>query len=202
MRSFMVGDHASIEARASNSEYKLRSDTVLEEGDKTDPLSTTSCAIPSIWRTASQREDMMSFFYRLQIWADMFLDPTNPFRHVEHSVSFDSGVGPPLDSLPFPQSSGKTRHIVKYVMDRAGEGIEETDVSGNLGIYGLAEQSSAIEEHAVLEAVRSRFPPGTDLKWVDLTLFAEDRRILLQYCCNGPDVWESTPPWVQEWWMF
>lgn len=191
-------------ARESSRNCTPNSETESKEANVNATGWTRASAIPrsSLWSLVPQREDLMSKFYRLQIWADMVVDPTNPFYHVEHSVSFDSGVGAPLSPLPEPQSSGKTRFQVKYVMDRSGDDCENPEVSEHLGFYGLAEQSSAIEEHAVFEVLQSRLPPGTDLKWVDVTLFAEDRRIMIQYCCNGPEELDQKPKWVQEWWVF
>ena len=89
-----------------------------------------------------------------------------------------------------------------------------------LGVYAIAEKLSSIEEHAVVNcgAVSESLEP----KWVDITFFLDERRVLLRYChadregkagrvrgtglWTGEDRWSESGTgglvWTQEWVAF
>ena len=161
-------------------------------------------ANPHLWTTISSREELLSNLCRVKILGEAILDPTNMFAYIEHSVSFDSAIGPPLKPSPVPESSGKTRHLVKNLMERPRiYEFQESDDEKQwewLGVYGVAEHVSAIEEHAVISAVRSKIPAEVNPRWVDITCFMETRRLLLRYCSPGEDGLGMR--WTQEWWSF
>ena len=64
-------------------------------------------------------------------------------------------------------------------------------------MYTIAEKLSSIEEHAVVQA--GAVSKSKDPKWVDITLFLEESRILLRYCRQ--DRWGGLR-WSQEWIKF
>lgn len=150
------------------------------------------------WRIIPADEQILSNYNRLQIWGDIILNPISRSSYVEHSASFDSAIGQPRDPLPSPESSGKARFVIKNRTIRPRDDCDES--CNGPSIYGVAEQISSMEEHAVFEAVQSRFPHHVDLRWVDVTFFAEERRLLLQYGLPGQS--GRSMRWVQEWWAF
>lgn len=150
-----------------------------------------------LWTAVLQRQELLSKLQCVKVLTEAKLDDNSPFHYLEHSVSFDSGVGPPRSSVIEPASSAKTRHQVQSMLRQPK--TEEEDWSW-LGIYGIAEQLSAIEEHAVATAARSKLPPDINPRWVDFSYFAEGRRLLLRYC--HPDETGLGMKWTQEWWTF
>jgi hypothetical protein len=67
----------------------------------------------------------------------------------EHSISVDSGIGPPVLMGQTKCRSTKVRHQVTSLLD----GSELRDkIYGKLGVYSVAEKLASIEEHAVVAA--------------------------------------------------
>lgn len=166
----------------------LTNDTPEDEDDN-------ACAytMAHLWKTLPHHEVLLSNLCRLHIIGEVILNPSSAFSYLEHSCSFDSAIGPPLQPLPIPEASGKTRHLVKNLLEQpTGE-----DTDAQLGIYGIAEHISAVEEHAVIEIARARY---TNLRWIDITWLMEERKLLLRYCSPGGD--GSGMCWTQEWWEF
>lgn len=134
---------------------------------------------------------------RLKVLAESILDSHSLFQYEEHSVSFDSAVGPPQRNDAMPDSSNKTRHLVKTFLKNS---CESSSLWEMLGVYGVAEKVSAVEEHAVIAAVRDIIPEHMDPRWVDITCLMESRKILLRYCRPDERGWGMV--WTQEWWAF
>lgn len=177
--------------------------------------------VPSIHRgtedDASTREDYGDFLHatqglyemvkhgdyltthlaRLKILSESILDDSSVFQYDEHSVSFDSALGPPRRPERHPDSSNKTRHLVKTFLRNSPKSSALWEM---LGVYGVAEKVSAVEEHAVIEAIKDIIPEHINPRWVDITCLMESRKILLRYC--RPDDYGLGMVWTQEWWAF
>ncbi|KAK5085409.1 hypothetical protein LTR05_004694 [Lithohypha guttulata] len=171
-------------------------DLELDHHDIPDNLAYMTTAL---WTVISGREELMANLGRLKIMSDTILDEMSPFHYVEHSVSFDSGIGQPLNAAREPESSAKTKHLVKSLMSKKVP-CNDDETWDWLGVYGVAENLSAIEEHAVVEVAKSKVPKEINPRWIDITHFAESRRLLLRYCYHGDDGLGLR--WRQEWWAF
>ncbi|EXJ79157.1 hypothetical protein A1O3_08658 [Capronia epimyces CBS 606.96] len=144
-----------------------------------DPPELCSCH-RSCRTYAERKEALNAHFARLLVLSESVLNRGSLFAYNEHSLSMDSGIGPPL-YLGAPQQphcrSTKVRHQVTSLLDASEI---QTRVWDTLGVYSIAEKMSAIEEHAVVQcgAVSADLEP----KWVDVTFFLDERRLLLRYC--------------------
>lgn len=138
---------------------------------------------------AERKEALNAHFARILVLAESIFNRSSFFAYEEHSMSLDSGIGPPL-YLGSPDQhaqhahsqyshcrSTKVRHQVTSLLNRAEI---QSRVWDSLGVYTIAEKLSSIEEHAVVNcgAVRTELEP----KWVDITFFLDERRVLLRYC--------------------
>jgi len=148
-----------------------------------------------------QREKLNMNFARVKILVEGILEEDGIFDHDEPSLSVDSGIGPPRytgnKKLPVPETSAKTRRMVFELTPKSPD---DHGMWQMLGVYGVAEMISAVEEHAVIDAVRNIIPESIDPRWVDITCIMESRRILLRYC--RPDDYGLGMMWTQEWWAF
>lgn len=151
----------------------------------------------ALWDAVSTRDEVLNNLARIQILGESFIDDKNIFHYIEHSVEFDSAIGPPKPNNPLIESSSKTKHLVKIL---SGKPIDDASLWERLGVYCVAERISAIEEHAVLEAARLLIPPDINFKWVDVTCMLEEKRILLRYCHEN-EAGNGTI-WTQQWWEF
>lgn len=162
----------------------------LTDQDPNQPYTTNM-----LWELISQREDLVASLTSINIMAESNLDEMHTFHYEEHSLSLDSAVGPPRGSEKVPESSGKIRHMVKYL------NLEQTpdhELWSTMGMYGVAEKWTGLEEHAVINAVKAIIPETLDPKWVDVSWMMESRKLLLRYC--RPD--DLGLVWTQEWWKF
>jgi hypothetical protein len=127
---------------------------------------------------AERKEALNAHFARLLVLSESILNRGSFFAYQEqHSISVDSGIGPPL-YLGSPRCrSTKVRHQVTSLLDQSEI---QRRVWDTLGVYTIAEKLSSIEEHAVVNcgAVADALQP----KWVDITFFLDERRALLRYC--------------------
>ena len=121
-------------------------------------------------------------------------DEDSNFGYAEHSLSVDSGIGPPLYLGVTKCRSTKVRHQVTALLS---ETELDRRVWSKLGVYTIAEKLSSIEEHAVVQT--NLVGRGLDPKWVDITMFLEEGRLLLRYCRE--DEWGGLR-WSQEWIKF
>lgn len=154
-------------------------------------------ATRALWNIVQRREELTTNMARVQILAEGILEEGGVFDYEEHSVSFDTSIGPPKTAERVPEASNKTRHLVKTSVETGQNKETPWEI---LGVYGVAERLSAMEEHAVIEAAKGLIPAHVDPRWVDITCFMEGRRILLRYC--RPDEWGLGMVWTQQWWAF
>lgn len=163
-----------------------------------DQGSGLAFATKALWHAVAHREDVNMNLGRLKIIAEAILEENGIFTYDEHSISYDTAIGPPKKCGNLLESSRKTRHMVKAMMQEDKGGDDE--IREVLGVYGIAERVSAIEEHAVIDSIRSIIPQHIDPKWVDVTCIMETRKILLRYC--RPSECGLGITWTQEWWAF
>lgn len=150
-----------------------------------------------LWTIIKERQQLVANLTSLKILTETNLDETNPFHYEEHSLSLDSAMGPPRRGELRPESSAKTRHMVKYLDPQQSPDDELWSI---LGIYGVAEKWSSVQEHAVISAIKGIIPETVNPKWVDISWMMESRKILMRYC--RPDDLGFGLLWTQEWWSF
>lgn len=170
-------------------------DQGIEEDPAQDPGLSRAAKV--LWEMAQNKEYLTTNLARVKILSEGILDDQSIFHYPEQSVAFDSAIGPPRSDKKSPDSSSKTRHLVKTFLDEKAKSSELWEM---LGVYGVAERVSAIEEHAVISAIRDVIPEDVDPKWVDITCLMENRKLLLRYC--SPDKLGMGMMWTQEWWAF
>jgi len=171
----------------------------IEDDEEQD--SGLAYATRALWRAVDAREELNTNLARVQLLAEGILEEDGIFAYDEHFVSFDTGIGPPKGKDKIPESSNKTRHLVKQTMTRrCGDQNVTMSAWERAGIYGVAERVSALEEHAVIEAARAIVPAHIDPRWVDITCMMEARKFLLRYC--RPDEYGLGMMFTQEWWAF
>lgn len=168
---------------------------VAVEVDKVDPTIQGSTA--SIWNLLAKREEININLARCELLIEGIVNEDSMFNYDQHSLSLDSAIGPPQKFDDMPDSSSKTRHRVRTMIRKDPS---DSSLWEMLGVYGIAETISAIEEHAVIPSVRNMIPATTDLKWVDVSFILEERRILLRYCATDEE--GLGLKWTQEWWNF
>lgn len=192
MRRSMSDGNAEVEdfLQSCLADRELTGDALSSQDD----AETNAYTMPLLWSTISSREELISNLCRVQILGEAILDPDNIFSYLEHSCSFDSAIGPPISTKLAPEASGKTRHLVKTLI----EAPDKDDLYETLDAYGVAERISALEEHAIMDAVRDKIPSHINPRWVDVTCLLEQGRLLLRYC--SPDECGQGMRWTQEWW--
>ncbi len=181
-----------------------------------DPPETCDCH-RSCRNYAERKEALNAHFARILVLSESIFNRSSFFAYEEHSMSVDSGIGPPLYLGATRCRSTKVRHQVTSLLNKSE--IQHR-VWDTLGVYTIAEKLSSIEEHAVTAcgAVSDELEP----KWVDITLFLDERRVLLRYChadregqagrirgtglWTGEDRWDESGSggliWTQEWIAF
>ncbi|ETI28892.1 hypothetical protein G647_01344 [Cladophialophora carrionii CBS 160.54] len=181
-----------------------------------DPPETCDCH-RSCRNYAERKEALNAHFARLLILSETIFNRASFFAHDEHSMSVDSGIGPPLYLGATRCRSTKVRHQVTSLLSKSEI---QHHVWDTLGVYTIAEKLSSIEEHAVTAcgAVSDELEP----KWVDITFFLDERKVLLRYChadregkggrvrgtglWTGEDRWNESGTgglvWTQEWVSF
>ena len=171
--------------------------TTFEEFDATEKGHLSD--VPTLFstdrgcRTLSERQDTLNaHFARLSITAESIIDGVSPFSHDEHSLSIDTGLGPPLQLGNGNCCSTKLRHQVQSLLSGT-PGHEK--VWEKLGVYAILERLTSIEEHAV-EAC-SPLPPSLNAQWLDLTYFLDQRKVLMRYCT--PNEKGTGMTWTQTW---
>lgn len=122
----------------------------------------------------------------------------------EHIIfQFDD---PWLNTMNDEKFSDEVDNLADYFVDRIGfrpvkEAITNVVPWNLLGVYGIAGQMSAMQERAMIEALRDVIPAHVDRRWADITCMSEDRRqVLLRY--YSPDDLGGGLWWTQEWWAF
>lgn len=126
---------------------------------------------------AERKEALNAHFARLLVLSESIFNRASFFAYEEHSMSVDSGIGPPLYLGSSRCRSTKVRHQVTSLLE---ESEIQMRVWDTLGVYGIAEKLSSIEEHAVVNC--GAVPEELDPKWLDITFFLDERRALLRYC--------------------
>ncbi|KAL2427012.1 hypothetical protein ABEF95_006656 [Exophiala dermatitidis] len=130
---------------------------------------------------AERREALNAHFARILVLSESILNRDSLFAYDEHSISMDSGIGPPV-YLGTQCRSTKVRHQVTALLEKSEI---QSRVWDTLGVYAVAEKLSSIEEHAVVQC--GAVPHELEPKWVDITLFLDERRVLLRYCTPDMD---------------
>ncbi|KIV95322.1 hypothetical protein PV10_02992 [Exophiala mesophila] len=146
-----------------------------------DPPETCQCH-RSCRTYAERKEALNAHFARLLVLAEAVFNASSFFAYDEHSTSHDSGIGPPIYLGTSDCRSTKVRHQVNNLLDKSEMQKRLWDT---LGVYNIAEKLSSISEHAVVNA--GIVPASLEPKWVDITFFLEDRRVLLRYCTPDRD---------------
>ncbi|KIX00509.1 uncharacterized protein Z518_10649 [Rhinocladiella mackenziei CBS 650.93] len=141
-----------------------------------DPPETCDCH-KSCRTYAERKEALNAHFARLLVLSESIFNQSSFFAYEEHSLSVDSGIGPPLYLGAAQCRSTKVRHQVTSLLE---ESEIKSRVWDTLGVYTIAEKMSSVEEHAVVGcgAVAEELNP----KWVDITFFLDERMVLLRYC--------------------
>lgn len=141
------------------------------------------CACHRSCRTYAERKEALNaHFARLLVLAEAVFNELSFFAYDEHSISHDSGIGPPIYLGTSDCRSTKVRHQVNNLLERSEMQKRLWDT---LGVYNIAEKVSSISEHAVVNS--GIVPASLEPKWVDITFFLEDRRVLLRYCTPDRD---------------
>lgn len=141
------------------------------------------CACHQSCRTYAERKEALNaHFARLLVLAEAVFNASSFFAYDEHSISHDSGIGPPIYLGTSDCRSTKVRHQVNNLLERSEMQKRLWDT---LGVYNIAEKMSSISEHAVVNS--GIVPASLEPKWVDVTFFLEDRRVLLRYCTPDRD---------------
>ncbi|ETN38815.1 uncharacterized protein HMPREF1541_06854 [Cyphellophora europaea CBS 101466] len=102
---------------------------------------------------AEKKSALNAHLARILVLTEALFDERSWWAYEEHSISVDSGIGPPVLMGQTKCSSTKVRHQVTGLLD---QGELRDQVWGRLGVYSVAEKLSSIEEHAVIEAVGGR----------------------------------------------
>lgn len=126
---------------------------------------------------AERKEALNAHFARLLVLSESIFNRSSFFTNEEHSLSMDSGIGPPLYLGAAQCRSTKVRHQVTSLLERSEI---QSRVWDKLGVYAIAEKLSSIEEHAVVGC--GAVPAELEPKWVDITFFLDERRVLLRHC--------------------
>ncbi|OAP62376.1 hypothetical protein AYL99_04579 [Fonsecaea erecta] len=181
-----------------------------------DPPETCDCH-RSCRNYAERKEALNAHFARLLVLSESILNRSSFFAYDEHSMSVDSGIGPPIYVGTTDCRSTKVRYQVTSLLNKSEI---QSRVWDTLGVYTIAEKLASIEEHAVVKcgAVADELEP----KWVDITFFLDERRALLRYChadregregklrgtglWTGENRWDESGTggliWTQEWVAF
>ena len=128
---------------------------------------------------------------RCLVLVENIVNEESHFGYDEHSLSVDSGIGPPLYVGQTRCRSTKVRHQVTSLLAKTALQKKLWDT---LGVYSIAEKLSSIEEHAVVAV--GAIPAVLDPKWVDITFFLEDGKVLLRHCRQDE---YGGLLWTQEW---
>lgn len=100
---------------------------------------------------AERKSALNAHFARLLVFGDG-LEKDSPFGYKGmHSLSVDSGIGPPLWAGNTRCRSTKVRHQVTSVLMQ-GQRVDEGELWKEMGVYSVAEKLSSVEEHAVVAA--------------------------------------------------
>lgn len=161
---------------------------------------------------AQRINTMNNHFAKLLIMSDRLLN--SDVRIFEQSLkrpSFgvDSGIQPPLylvatrcRSAKVPEirvRSTKIRHQAQSLMK---DTPREAKMRHALGAYNIAERTSMLEEEAALSCGALPDEISDKARWVDLTCYLEERKVLRSYCIPEEGTGVDGLVWVQEWITF
>ena len=158
--------------------------------------------VDSLDDEATRVETMNNHFAKLLIYADRLFDcDSNVFERSlkRPSFSIDSGVNPPLYLTPTRCRSAKIRHQVASLMH---DTPQEAELRSTLGAWNIAERTSMVEEEAALTCGALPLEIAGVAKWVDVTVFLEERKALRSYCVPETGTGVDGLLWVQEWVTF
>jgi hypothetical protein len=158
----------------------------------------------------AQRTDTMnSHFAKLLVLSDRLLN--SDVRIFEQSLkrpSFgvDSGIQPPLylaasrcRAPKIHMKSTKIRHQAQSLMK---DTPREAKMRHALGAYNIVERTSMLEEEAALSCGALPAEVEDKARWVDLTCYLEERKVLRSYCVPEEGTGVDGLVWVQEWMTF
>lgn len=151
---------------------------------------------------AKRVETMNIHFAKLLIMADRLLDSDS--RTFERSLkrpSFgvDSGIQPPLYLAATRCRSTKIRHQAQVLIQ---DTPREAKLRHALGAYNVVERTSMLEEEAALKCGSLPLEMESKVRWIDLTCYLEERKVLRSYCMSDEGTGVDSLVWVREWITF
>ena len=150
------------------------------------------CNSHEICRQYSSRRDALNtHFARALVTTEFIFHDRSDFAQNEHSIWMDSGIGPSLDLGAETCLSTKVRYQATSILPK---GELKTKLLNTLGFYNLAEKLGSIEEHALAGALMESNVVAP--KYIDMTCFMEEKKILRRYCSNDGF---GGLLWTQEW---
>jgi hypothetical protein len=140
---------------------------------------------------AQLKTALNTHFTRVMFVYEGLLNDHSSFPYCRHSIYLDSGIGPSLDLTAEKCLSTKVRYQATSILPK---GDLRNKVLNLLGVYNIAEKLGSIEEHAVIATVA--IPEVPEPKWVDVTCFLEEKKMLLRHCREDEF---GGLVWTQEW---
>jgi hypothetical protein len=152
------------------------------------------CTVHPACKTISNRLNALNaHFARVTILAEAYSQGGPIFEFMgEWSMSIDSGIFPSLGLSGNQCKSAKVRYQATSLL--TGELQQQT--WNKLGVYSLAEELITVEEQALIAAVAESLPDMRDAKWLEVTYFLDDRKMMLMHC-KEDDFGQLL--WTQEW---
>jgi hypothetical protein len=162
-----------------------------------------ACELHRSCRTLVERKAALNtHFARLLLLCECLFDRSTFSTSEEHSMRVDSGIGPPLYMGGTKCPSRRVRHQLTSLLTRSK--MQQPSWK-TLGVFSIAERLSSVEEHAVMKC--GAVQTSTQPKWIDITFFLDERKMLLRYCHAdradqggippGPDLWMGGAKWQE-----
>lgn len=147
-------------------------------------------------------ETMNNHFAKLLIYTDRMFDSDSKIfeRSLKRpSFSIDTGISPPLYLSADRYRSTKIRHQAASLIQ---DTPREAKLRGTLGAWNIAERASVIEEEAAFVCGAFPIEIASAAKWIDVTTFLEEKKVLRSYCIPETGTGVDGLVWVQEWVTF
>jgi hypothetical protein len=168
------------------------------------------CSLHAKVPDEAQRVDTMNnHFAKLLIMSDRLLNSDVwVFEKSLKRPSFgvDSGIQPPLYLAATRCRSAKLRVRSTKIRHQAQSLLKDTPREAKmrhaLGAYNVAERTSMLEEEAALSCGALPAEIAGKARWIDLTCYLEERKVLRSYCIPEEGTGVDGLVWVQEWITF
>ena len=147
-------------------------------------------------------ETMNVHFAKLLLSADRLMDSdSRVFERSLQRPSFgaDSGINPPLYLPDIKRRTTKIRHQAAGLMLNTPR---EARLRDALGAWNIAEKTSMLEEEATLKCGALPVEIASEARWVDLTVYLEERKVLRSYCVPEKHTGVDGLVWFREWITF